>query len=183
MKKTKRLIFKSTLESLVEGIKVFLGKDLNTDDVVILDGRPARVVRVGMWKTIFFVYEVGTANGEPYVKGGNKVAIQNDQLKVHIIEKPLPMLDLSKWEKKHNSSESKRKKTRTEYGHYLDDQFFLDKMTDSEKKYTSEHDKKVFVTRRKISHMLREMGYSPDRLTHLRRTLWTKKDERDIVTR
>ena len=94
------LLFKSTIESLVEGIKVFLGKDLNTDDVVILDGRPARVVRVGMWKTIFFVYEVGTVNGEPYVKGGNKVAIQNDQLKVHIIEKPLPMLDLSKWKGK-----------------------------------------------------------------------------------
>ena len=94
------LLFKSTIESLVEGIKVFLGKDLNTDDVVIIDGRPARVVRVGMWKTIFFVYEVGTANGEPYVKGGNKVAIQNDQLKVHIIEKPLPMLDLSKWKEK-----------------------------------------------------------------------------------
>ena len=94
------LLFKSTLESLVEGIKVFLGKDLNTDDVVIIDGRPARVVRVGMWKTIFFVYEVGTANGEPYIKGGNKVAIHNDQLKVHIIEKPLPMLDLSKWKGK-----------------------------------------------------------------------------------
>ena len=94
------LMFKSTIESLVEGIKVFLGKDLNTDDVVILDGRPARVVRVGMWKTIFFVYEVGTVIGEPYVKGGNKVAIQNDQLKVHIIEKPLPMLDLSKWKEK-----------------------------------------------------------------------------------
>ena len=94
------LLFKSTIESLVEGIKVFLGKDLNTDDVIILDGRPARVVRVGMWKTIFFVYEVGTANGKPYIKGGNKVAIQNDQLKVPTIEKPLPMLDLSKWEKK-----------------------------------------------------------------------------------
>ena len=94
------LLFKSTLESLVEGIKVFIGKYLNTDDVVIIDGRPARVVRVGMWKTIFFVYEVGTVNGEPYVKGGNKVAIQNDQLKVHIIEKPLPMLDLSKWKEK-----------------------------------------------------------------------------------
>lgn len=90
---------------------------------------------------------------------------------------------LSKWEKKHNSSASKRKKTRTEYGHYLDDQFFLDRMTDFEKKYTSEPDKKVFVTRMKMGHMLREMGYSPDRLTHLKRTLWTKKDERDIVTR
>ena len=90
---------------------------------------------------------------------------------------------LSKWEKKHNASDWKRKKTRTEYGHYLDDQFFLDRMTDFEKKYTSEQDKKVYVTRMKISHMLREMGYSPDRLAHLRRTLWTKKDERDVVTR
>ena len=87
------LLFKSTIESLVEAVKVYVGDDLNTDDVVILNERPARVVRVGLWKTIFFVYEVGTANGKPYVKGGNKVAIQ-------VIEKPLPMLDLSKWEEK-----------------------------------------------------------------------------------
>ena len=94
------LLFKSTIESLVEAVKVYMGDDLNTDDVIVLYGRPARVVRVGMWKTIFFVYEVGTANGKPYVKGGNKVAIQNDQIKTYIIEKPLPMLDLSKWEEK-----------------------------------------------------------------------------------
>ena len=94
------IIGRKTIESSIEAIKVFAGDDLNTDDVIVLDGRPARVVRVGIWKTIFFVYEVGTANGKPYVKGGNKVAIQNDQLKTHIIEKPLPMLDLSKWEKK-----------------------------------------------------------------------------------
>ena len=31
-------------------------------------------------------------------KGGNKVAIQNDKLKDHLIEKPLPMLDLKKWD-------------------------------------------------------------------------------------
>ena len=92
------ILAKSTLESIVESIKVFWGKDLNTDDVVILNGRPARVVRVGMWKTTFFVYEVGTADGKPYVKSGNKLQIQNDKLKDHIIEKPLPMLDLSKWE-------------------------------------------------------------------------------------
>ena len=93
------ILAKSTLESMVESIKVFWGKDLNTDDVVILNGRPARVVRVGMWKTTFFVYEVGTANGKPYVKSGNKLQIQNDKLKEQVIEKPLPMLDLSKWEK------------------------------------------------------------------------------------
>jgi hypothetical protein len=94
------LLVKSTIESLVESIKVFWGKDLNTDDVVILNGRPARVVRVGVWKTTFFVYEVGTANGNPYIKSGNKLQIQNDRLKDQIIEKPLPMLDLSKWEVK-----------------------------------------------------------------------------------
>ena len=97
------LIFRSAIEGAVEGFKVFYGNDLNTDDVVILDGRPARVVRVGVFKTIFFVYEVGTSpDGKPYVKSGNKMAIQNDQLKTHNIEKPLSMLDLSRWEKKND---------------------------------------------------------------------------------
>ena len=91
------LLFKSSMESRIEGIKVFMGDDLNTDDVVSIDGRPARVIRVGMWKTIFFVYEVDCADGMPIVKGGSKMAIQNDMIKNHIIEKPLPMLDLSKW--------------------------------------------------------------------------------------
>ena len=94
------ILAKSTLESMVESIKVFWGKDLNTDDVVILNGRPARVVRVGMWKTTFFAYDIGIANGEPYVKGGTKIQIQNDKLKDQIIEKPLQMLDLSKWKEK-----------------------------------------------------------------------------------
>ena len=91
-------IFKSTIESAVEGLKIFLGNDLNTDDVIHFDGKPARVVRVGLWKTILFVYSVGCAKGKPYIKGGNKIAIQNGQLKSHIIEKPLPMLDLSNWD-------------------------------------------------------------------------------------
>ena len=92
------LLFRSTLEGITEGLKVFLGKDLNTDDVVILDGRPARVIRVGLWKTTFFAYDIGTANGKPFVKGGTKIQIQNDKLKDHTIERPLQMLDLSKWE-------------------------------------------------------------------------------------
>ena len=48
------LLFKSTIESIVESIKIFAGKDLNTDDVVILDGRPARVIRCGFWKCTFY---------------------------------------------------------------------------------------------------------------------------------
>ena len=97
------LLFRSAIESSVEGFKVFWGDDLNTDDVVIIDDRPARVVRVGIFKTIFFVYEVGTSpDGKAYIKSGNKMAVQNDQLKMHKIEKPLSMLDLSRWEKKKN---------------------------------------------------------------------------------
>ena len=92
------LIGRKTIESSIEAIKIFAGNDLNTDDVIIFDGRPARVIRVGFWKTILFVYEVGCADGKPFIKGGNKVAIQNDRLKNHMIEKPLPMLDLKKWD-------------------------------------------------------------------------------------
>jgi hypothetical protein len=92
------ILCRNTLETAIEAIKVFAGNDLNTDDVIIFDDRPARVVRVGLWKTILFVYEIGCANGKPFVKGGNKVAIQNDKLKDHLIEKPLPMLDLKKWD-------------------------------------------------------------------------------------
>ena len=92
------LLFRSAIEGVVEGLKVFLGNDLNTDDVITLDERPARVVRVGIFKTIFFVYDIGCVKGKPYVKGGSKKAIQNDKLKEHSIEKPLPMLDLTKWE-------------------------------------------------------------------------------------
>ena len=94
------LLFKSTLEGITEGLKVFLGKDIKTDDVVILDGRPARCIRVGIWKTTFFAYDIGTAEGKPFVKGGTKLQIQNDKLKDHIIERPLQMLDLTKWEEK-----------------------------------------------------------------------------------
>lgn len=92
------LIGRKTIESIIEALKVFIGDDLNTDDVIIFNDRPARVVRVGLWKTILFVYEVGCNNGKPYIKGGNKIAIQNDKLKDYLIEKPLPMLDLKKWD-------------------------------------------------------------------------------------
>ena len=92
------IIGRKTIESSIDALKVFAGNDLNTDDVIIFDGRPARVVRVGLWKTILFIYEVGCADGKPFIKGGNKVAIQNDRLKSHLIEKPLQMLDLKKWD-------------------------------------------------------------------------------------
>ena len=87
------LLFRSTIEKLVAGMMVFMGNDYNEDDVVEVDGRPGRIVRVGIWTTTFFTYNV--VDGK--IVGGSKMVIQNDKLKDLEIEKPLPLLDLSKY--------------------------------------------------------------------------------------
>jgi len=87
------LLFRSTIEKLVAGITVFMGNDYNEDDVVEVDGKPSRIVRVGMWSTTFFTYDVR----DGIIVGGAKLVIQNDKLKDIKIEKPLPLLDLSKY--------------------------------------------------------------------------------------
>ena len=88
------LLFQSTIQEAVDGIMVFLGNDYNEDDVVEVDGAPGRIVRVGMWKTVFFIYHV--VNGK--IVGGSKLVVANSKLKDLKIEKPLPNLDLSKYD-------------------------------------------------------------------------------------
>ena len=90
------LLFQHTIREAVDGIMVFLGNDYNEDDVVEVDGEPGRIVRVGMWKTVFFIYHV--VNGQ--IVGGAKLVVANSKLKDLKIEKPLPNLDLSKYQKK-----------------------------------------------------------------------------------
>jgi len=87
------LLFRSTIEKFVAGIMVFMGNDYNEDDVVEVDGKPGRIVRVGMWTTTFFTYDVR----DGIIVGGSKLVVQNDKLKDLKIEKPLPLLDLSKY--------------------------------------------------------------------------------------
>ena len=87
------LLFRSTIETTVAGIMVFMGNDYNEDDVVEVDGKPSRIVRVGMWSTTFFTYDVR----DGVIVGGSKLVVQNDKLKDLKIEKPLPLLDLSKY--------------------------------------------------------------------------------------
>ena len=87
------LLFQNTIREAVDGIMVFLGNDYNEDDVVEVDGKPGRIVRVGVWSTTFFTYDV--RNG--IIVGGSKLVVQNDKLKDIKIEKPLPLLDLSKY--------------------------------------------------------------------------------------
>ena len=90
------LLFQSTIQEAVDGIMIFLGNDYNEDDVVEVDGSPGRIVRVGMWKTVFFIYHI--VNGK--IVGGSKLVVANSKLKDLKIEKPLANLDLSKYQNK-----------------------------------------------------------------------------------
>ena len=87
------LLFQSTIQEAVSVLMVFLGNDYHEDDVVEVDGSPT-IVRVGMWKTVFFIYHV--VGGK--VVGGSKLVVANSKLKDLKIEKPLPNLDLSKYD-------------------------------------------------------------------------------------
>ena len=88
------LLFNNTIQEAVDGIMLFLGNDYNEDDVVEVDGAPGRIIRVGIWKTVFFIYHV--IDGK--IVGGSKLVVQNSKLKDLKIEKPLPNLDLSKYQ-------------------------------------------------------------------------------------
>ena len=90
------LLFQNTIREAVDGIMIFLGNDYNEDDVVEVDGSPGRIVRVGLWKTTFFIYHVVDGS----IVGGSKLVVANSKLKDLKIEKPLPILDLSKYQKK-----------------------------------------------------------------------------------
>ena len=87
------LFFRSTIEKFVSGLFIFMGNDYNEDDVVEVDGKPGRIVRCGIWSTTFFTYDIR----DGIIVGGAKMVVQNDKLKDIKIEKPLPLLDLSKY--------------------------------------------------------------------------------------
>ena len=89
------LMFKSSIEKLAAALFMFVGNDYKEDDVVYVDGKPGRIVRVGLTKTVFFIYAV--VDGK--VLGGSKLVVQNERLASLNIEKPLANLDLSRFKK------------------------------------------------------------------------------------
>ena len=89
------LFFKTTIESSIAGLLIFVGNDYNNDDIVLLDGRPGRIVRVSMWKTVFYLYTIKEGDGgKKFVSGGTKLIVENNKLKDMKIEKPLSNFDL-----------------------------------------------------------------------------------------
>jgi hypothetical protein len=89
------LFFKTTIESVLAGLVVFVGNDYNNDDIVVLDGRLGRIVRVSMWKTTFYLYTLKkNQDGKRIISGGTKLIVENNKLKDLKIEKPLDNFDL-----------------------------------------------------------------------------------------
>ena len=87
------LLFQSSIKKLAASLFVFVGGDYKTDDVVFVDGKPARIIRVGIVKTVFFIYDVH----EGKIVGGSKLVVQNEWLGKLKIEKPLQQLDLTRF--------------------------------------------------------------------------------------
>lgn len=83
------MVFRDSIQNIVAGVMVFIGSDLNHDDVVILDQQPARIARCGLLKTTFYLYCIDT---EKKFINGTRIQIANTKLSEHAIEKPLPML-------------------------------------------------------------------------------------------
>ena len=71
--------FKESIMNMVLGMQVFMGNDFNNDDVIYISGREARVVRVGITKTTFYMTD-----------RGSKMIVPNEKLKDLTLEKRLP---------------------------------------------------------------------------------------------
>ena len=94
-------LVRNLIESAIQGILVFIGSDYDTDDVVFLDGQPSRIIRVGIYKSVFFVYDIkkDEYTGKAFVSGGSKRVIQNSVLATAKIDKPLQNIDLSMYDR------------------------------------------------------------------------------------
>lgn len=84
------LLFRSAIEKFAASLFVFFGSNYNADDIIILDGKPGRIVRVGFTQTTFYLYEIK----EGKITGGTKLVIQNERLASLNIEKPLQKIDI-----------------------------------------------------------------------------------------
>ena len=72
--------FKESIINIIQGMQIFMGNDFNNDDIIYISGREARIVRVGMTKTVFYMKDRGT-----------KMVVPNEKLKNLTLEKRLQL--------------------------------------------------------------------------------------------
>ena len=98
------MLFRSTLEGLVESVKIFWGNAINVGDVIYIwiEGKKyaGRIVRVGLFKCSIVVYNVSHKDdGEPYISGGEDLEIQNSKIKDYTMTRPMENIDISGFKK------------------------------------------------------------------------------------
>lgn len=70
--------FREAVHKCVEGFMVWIGHDFDNDDILYISGRQARIVRVGIFRTVFYMTD-----------RGSKMLVPNDRLKFLTVEKKL----------------------------------------------------------------------------------------------
>ena len=73
------ILAKDVMMNFAKGILIFYGTNFNNDDIIYISGRQARIVRVGITSTTFYMSDRKT-----------KMVVPNEQLKELTIEKTLP---------------------------------------------------------------------------------------------
>jgi len=74
------ILFKDVLFNFAQGLLVYWGSDFENDEILYISGRQARVIRLGLTSTTFFMTDRAT-----------KMLVPNSQLKALVIEKKLPV--------------------------------------------------------------------------------------------
>ena len=97
------LVFKETIKSFVTSIMVLRSGTYEVDQVVLLEGTPARIVSMGVWKTTFYVYRImsepqaGAQEDGARMNGGKLFYttrdVMNEQLPDLVIEIPQQRMD------------------------------------------------------------------------------------------
>ena len=94
------MMFRSTIEGLVESVKIFAGKSLNINDCIYIwiEGKKyaGRIVRLGLFKCSIIVYNVDyDTKGKTYISGGEDLEIQNSKIKDYTMTRPMEKIDIS----------------------------------------------------------------------------------------
>ena len=72
------LLFKNTIESILNGMKFFFGNDYNIDDIVYVNNKKCRIIGQTLFKTTFYIMDEN-----------RKFQLSNYKLNEIIIEKEL----------------------------------------------------------------------------------------------
>tara|TARA_Y100000310_G_scaffold255396_1_gene262824 strand:- start:300 stop:791 length:492 start_codon:yes stop_codon:yes gene_type:complete len=72
------ILAKDMIINFAQALLVFMGSDFNNDDIIYISGRQARIVRVGVRTTCFYMTD-----------RASKMVVPNEQLKQLTIEKRL----------------------------------------------------------------------------------------------